>query len=208
MGLMLQGKVRIIGGEWRSRQLRFLASPYIKPTPDRVRETLFNWLSPIIEGTYCLDLFAGSGALGFEALSRGATWVGFIESSYKTFHTLCQQIRTFKVSERSHVYHQSYHQTTQLQLIDKIPPGKLIDLIFLDPPFRKGLLEVSLQWLITQSFLSPEAYVYIECEHHSPLPEAFQSTFHLYKQKKAGQVYYSLWRRKQDAVPPDVSPAA
>jgi 16S rRNA (guanine966-N2)-methyltransferase len=198
---MLQGGVRIIGGQWRSRRLRFPAHLNIRPTPDRIRETLFNWLSPTIAGSYCLDLFAGSGALGCEALSRGAAWVGFVESSYEAAYTLRQQIYQFKATDRAFVYHQSYHRTNKRQLISNMTHEKLIDCVFLDPPFREGMLEVSLEWLSTQSFLSPDVYLYMEYERHLALSDKYTTAWQPVKQQSAGQITYGLWIKSKGDCP-------
>lgn len=183
---MKQGEVRIIGGTWRSRKLKFPAIPGLRPTPDRVRETLFNWLTPVIQGANCLDLFSGSGAIGFEALSRGASHVLFIDQASTITHYLHQQIALFK-TEQADVY------------LANIPfdrlPNKLIskpfDIIFLDPPFNKNLIKPTCDWLIKQNLLATNAYIYIEAESNLeplPIPQNWETV----KSKKSGQIGYHL----------------
>ena len=197
---MPKSAIRIIGGEWRSRNVHFPSHLDIKPTPNRVRETLFNWLAPQIEGCYCLDLFAGSGALGFEALSRGAGWVCFIEQDYKIAQALNQQVELFHANDRAKVYQQSYHHTHQAQLVTNIKEKNSIDLVFLDPPFRKGLLETSLYWLSQQAFLSNNACCYVEYEHSFHFSEEILAMWRPLKEKRAGQLKYGLWVRNSGYV--------
>src|SRR3989338_6201010 len=125
-------RLRIIAGTWRGRKLTFPDTPELRPSPDRVRETLFNWLAPVIEGARCLDLFAGSGALGFEALSRGAHCVTFVDTSSEVIshlHTTLQQLST----------------TAEILKLNATKPftckNKPFDIVFLDPPFHQNLLE-------------------------------------------------------------------
>ncbi|MEJ2116282.1 MAG: 16S rRNA (guanine(966)-N(2))-methyltransferase RsmD, partial [Gammaproteobacteria bacterium] len=123
--------LRIIGGAWRSRRIQFIDSPKIRPTPDRVRETLFNWLAPSINGTRCLDLFAGSGALGFEAMSRGADQVVLVEADPRTAAMLAKQKALFN-EEGIEVRNQN-----ALPYLQEL--SQQFDLIFLDPPFDANL---------------------------------------------------------------------
>lgn len=128
-------QLRIIGGEWRGRKLRFPDAPNLRPTPDRVRETIFNWLAPMIQGAHCLDLFAGSGALGLEALSRGAALTTFVDSHKKVTQELKNHIETLNANARAKVFSmdgvkfltQDKFQTTEV---------KQYDLVFLDPPYH------------------------------------------------------------------------
>ncbi|MCL7743429.1 16S rRNA (guanine(966)-N(2))-methyltransferase RsmD [Guyparkeria hydrothermalis] len=153
-------QVRIIGGEWRSRRLRFPAARDLRPTPDRVRETLFNWLGQTVTGWRALDLFAGSGVLGFEALSRGAAWVGFVEQSPRVARAIAENL------EQLGADHSRYVVWTRdaLKWLDqpKLDDGS-IDLVFLDPPFRQpALLQNSLERVAAAPWLAEGARVFVE----------------------------------------------
>jgi len=156
MSIPPSAKVRIIGGRWRSRLLRFPVLPGLRPTPDRVRETLFNWLVPYLYRANCLDLFAGSGALGFEALSRGAAQVVMVEASRFAAQQIQENVGLLKAQG--------------LTLLQKTLPAKLslpfiqADLIFLDPPFQQGLLSPTLESLLTQELITAKTRVYLEAE--------------------------------------------
>ncbi|MBS0358303.1 MAG: 16S rRNA (guanine(966)-N(2))-methyltransferase RsmD [Proteobacteria bacterium] len=179
-----QGILRIIGGKWRSRRIRF-SETGVRPTPDRVRETLFNWLAPIIPGAHCLDLFAGSGVLSFEALSRGAASIVTIDQSAEAIRFIEQNKQLL--------------QAENMQLIKMQIPGNLsiekksFDIIFMDPPFHQGLIELCCAWLREKELLAPNAYIYIETEADlNPLP--IPSDWEIFREKKAGQVKYYLCR--------------
>ena len=147
--------LRIIGGRWRSRKLNFISAEGLRPTPDRVRETLFNWLQGNIAQAHCLDLFAGSGALGLEALSRGASSLIFVEKNRAAAKQLSQNLVLLKAKDRvENTDAQSYLQTAK----------KPFDIIFLDPPFRKNLLPNILDSIIKQQLLKPEGLIYLEHE--------------------------------------------
>lgn len=184
----MQGQVRIIGGEWRGRKLKVPAVTNLRPTPDRVRETLFNWLAPVIAGAHCLDAFAGSGVLGFEALSRGAAQVVMVDESMVAVKTLQEQAAIFKTQQAS-IY--CARIPAQLQ-----KPQKLFDIVFLDPPYQQDLLLPTCFYLEEQSFLADEAYIYLEAKAslgENELP----ANWNLLKSKKAGQVAYHLVLRKK-----------
>ncbi|MBI2802425.1 MAG: 16S rRNA (guanine(966)-N(2))-methyltransferase RsmD [Gammaproteobacteria bacterium] len=148
------GKVRIIGGQWRRRWLPVTAVDAVRPTPDRVRETLFNWLQPYLAGARCLDLFAGTGVLGFEAVSRGAAQAMLIENDAQTAATLRAQVAAFKTTsvEVLNMDARSYLSAT-------LP--RVYDIVFLDPPFDSPLLTATLS-LLEAGWLHPEALIYIE----------------------------------------------
>jgi 16S rRNA (guanine966-N2)-methyltransferase len=180
------GKLRIIAGEWRSRQLPVLDLPGLRPTTDRVRETLFNWLQNDIAGVRCLDLFAGSGALGFEAASRGAASVTLLELQAAAADQLAANIQLLQAQNIQLVRADALDWLAQYQ-------GEPFDLVFLDPPFASGLLEPAMRCLHQQQLLSSDACVYIECDAGQTLPE-LPPGWQLTKQKKAGQVSYYLIR--------------
>ena len=174
--------VRIIGGEWRRRVLRFPDSEGLRPTPDRVRETLFNWLGQDLDGWHCLDLFAGSGALGFEAASRGAARVVMIEHGPKVMAALQQNAELLKASgvlEIKRADALQYLSSTSLKF----------DLIFLDPPYHKGWIP-RLEPLLAK-VLKEDAAVYVEAEHEIEALGDWRTVRH----GKAGEVHFHLLRR-------------
>lgn len=180
-----RSRLRIIGGEWRSRVVTFADIPDIRPTPDRVRETLFNWLQAPIIGAKCLDLFAGSGALSFEALSRGAASVVTLELDPEAAAAIRSNAGQLK--------------TTQLQLIQKNAldwlrtnnSGQQFDVVFVDPPFAAGLYETCFNLLQENSWLARGALVYIEADQPLELL-ALPSYWRLVRNKRAGAVYFGL----------------
>jgi 16S rRNA (guanine966-N2)-methyltransferase len=176
-------ELRIVGGEWRGRRIRFAARPGIRPTPDRVRETLFNWLAPVVEGSRCLDLFAGSGALGLEALSRGAKATTFVESDRMSTERLRETISILQ-AERALVV-----QADALRWLDG--PPERFDIVFLDPPFESGLLAEAFRKLDSGGWLSASVRVYLEAPAKlgpPPLPAGWT----LHRSGKAGAVGYHL----------------
>lgn len=181
-------QLRIIAGEWRSRRFSFVEQPGLRPTPDRVRETLFNWLSGHIEGARCLDLFTGSGALTLEALSRGARHVLSCDLSREVATTLRGHLLTLQC-ERAEV-----RQQDALALLAGPPPAAF-DIVFIDPPFHQDLLIPACTTLEANGWLKPDALIYTESET-PPALLAFPSAWQLHREKKAGQVWYSLWQRR------------
>jgi len=181
----VSNKVRIIGGEWRSRILSFPDHLGLRPTPDRVRETLFNWLGQLLHGKTCLDLFAGSGALGFEAASRGAQQVTLIEQNSKVFAALSDNAAKLG-GER-----------LRLQRADGLSwlraDQGVYDVIFLDPPFQSALLAQMLPLLLAH--LTPTGCVYVESGAAITPPTGMQ----LVKSGHAGQVYFGLLTRLENA---------
>lgn len=185
-------QLRIIAGAWRGRKLAFVPVPGLRPTPDRVRETLFNWLSPVIRGARCLDLFAGSGALGLEAASRGASAVVLVDGDPEVTHTLQEQVQRLRAQQVSVV-----HAGSVRYLYGRAQP---FDIVFLDPPFHAGLLPDCLQQLEAGGWLSAEAWVYIEAEHGLQLP--LPAHWEMHRSKTAGQVDYHLARRRKEPREP------
>lgn len=174
------GKIRIIAGKWRGRKLDVIDSPGLRPTPDRIRETLFNWIQQEIVGARCLDLFAGTGMLAFEALSRGAAEVIMVESNPKLIESLKQHAETLG----------SENHTIQLaDAMSWLKQGiKGFDIIFLDPPFGQGYIEKCCATIIEETLLNASGMVYIESEKHLTLPEGWI----IKKQTKAGKVQSML----------------
>jgi len=173
-------RVRIIGGMFRSRVLRFSPRPGLRPTPDRVRETVFNWLGQDLSGRDCCDLFAGSGALGFEAVSRGARRVVMVEQDARVFAALGQNVRLLGCEAVVELW-----RGDALEFLREAP--RAFDIVFLDPPFDSGLLARVAPALPRLTRRGGMAYV--ESAGGIELPEPWQ----LYRQGKAGQVTYQLF---------------
>jgi 16S rRNA (guanine966-N2)-methyltransferase len=185
-----RGQVRIIGGQWRGRKIRFPDISGLRPSPDRIRETLFNWLTPYIKAATCLDLFAGSGVLAFESLSRGAKFCVLIDENPKIISSLFQNTKLLRAEEQVQILQGSLPDC----LSGKIFPT--FNVIFLDPPFRKGYIEFTSHWLEDNfdQFMAKECIIYLESERElDPLP--LPNTWQVIKNKKAGQVSYSLAKR-------------
>src|ERR1700722_14069785 len=181
-----RNSVRIIGGGWRGRRVSFPDLPGLRPTPDRVRETLFNWLQHAISGVRCLDLFAGSGALGLEALSRGAAELVFVEQAVAASRTLQEQLVRLGGERRSQVVEMGAARYLR-------NPVQPFDIVFLDPPFGRDALAEYVPLLDTGRWLSAGGLVYLENEKKSgppPLPTHWE----LLKSKSAGEVGYHLAR--------------
>jgi len=177
--------LRIIGGQYRGRKLSFPDAKGLRPTADRIRETLFNWLQNDINNSRCLDLFAGSGALGFEAASRGAGYVGMVESASVVSSQLRKNIALLGLDSVIDVF-----QAKALTWIEG-QTEKPFDIIFLDPPFAENYLNEIIQSLAFNKCLADRALIYIERDIKQLLPE-FPEGWNLIKDKKAGQVAYSL----------------
>lgn len=182
-----QGQLRIIGGRWRSRVLPVIEQPGLRPTPDRVRETLFNWLQAEIPGSRCLDLFTGSGALGLEAASRGANRVTLIEVEPAICRSLLSNIKTLAADNIELV-----QQDARLWLNKS---GRGYDVVFVDPPYASDFLFEICQMLEMNHWLSDRAFIYIELPSEQELPE-LPSNWQIIRGKKAGQVGYYLAQRE------------
>lgn len=178
-----RNQVRIIGGEWRSRLIAFAPRDDLRPTPDRVRETLFNWLGQDLTGKSCLDLFAGSGALGFEAASRGAQHVVMVERDAVAFKALAANVAKLGAG------------TVELKRADALEflraDRGVYDVVFLDPPFRVDCLAQVLPLLVAR--LAPDALVHVE----SPAPPALPAGWEIYRSGRAGAVIHQLIKRAQ-----------
>lgn len=180
-----QGQLRIIGGQWRGRKLPVSDWEGLRPTSDRVRETLFNWLTPAVNGACCVDLFAGSGALGFEALSRGAGGCLFVDRNAHGCRLLNQLIEQFGVTDRASVFS---GEALQAPL-----KSKNCDIVFIDPPFGSGLVNPTLDWLIRGGYLSDNALIYVETERGLVVDAP---SLHLLKEKTAGEVCFRLYEHQ------------
>lgn len=161
------GQVRIIGGQWRGRKLSVADLPGLRPSSDRVRETLFNWLQGVLPGAVCLDAFAGSGALGFEAASRGARQLVLLEKHPRCAEVLRAQIKLLRAEA-----HVSLQQTDALTWLEKTPQAPApFDLVFLDPPFAADLLPAACAALNRPGWLKPKAWIYIETPREAEPPQ-------------------------------------
>jgi 16S rRNA (guanine966-N2)-methyltransferase len=178
-----RGELRIIGGRYRGRRLPVPSETGLRPTSDRVRETLFNWLAPVIPGARCLDAFAGSGALGFEAVSRGAGEVVLIEQSGAAARQLEANARRLGAEE------------TRILRDDAIRwlegSGRAFDIVFLDPPFAEALWAPAIERLAHRGWLKPGSRIYLEAPARIGFPD-LPPGWDLVRDKTAGQVRYGL----------------
>jgi len=181
------GKIRIIGGTLRGSKLAVLPAHGLRPTPDRVRETLFNWLMPVIEGARCLDLFAGTGALGIEALSRGAGWVDFGERDRQLAQALQLDLARLRQTQCA------VRTVDALQMLGESPRAAY-DIVFVDPPFDAGLWQAAAAALEGNGWLREDAWIYLEMPV-TALPE-LPANWSLHRESAAGMVRYALYRRR------------
>jgi len=180
--------VRIIGGQWRSRKLHFSDIPGLRPTTDRVRETVFNWLQPVIIGARCLDVFAGSGALGLEALSRGAASCLFIDKHPQCVADIQNNLALLKADTGETMAGDSLQI---LQHLHESPEEKQFNVVFVDPPYSMHCAIDCCELLEKNRWLARNAYIYIESS--SPILEReLPARWKLYRDKKAGNVYYHM----------------
>ncbi|TBU96170.1 16S rRNA (guanine(966)-N(2))-methyltransferase RsmD [Phytopseudomonas dryadis] len=182
------GQLRIIAGQWRSRQFAFPMAPGLRPTPNRVRETLFNWLAPYVEGARVLDPFAGSGALFLEALSRGAGSALALDLNPAAVSSLRGHLATLRCDDG---------QVLQADALAYLQQSAAtpFDLVFLDPPFSQNLLLPACELLEQRGWLAADAWVYSESEQ-PPSSLGLPGNWRLHREQKAGQVHYALWQRR------------
>lgn len=205
------GRCRIIAGHWRGRIISFDDAEGLRPTTDRIRETVFNWLNPYIPGSHCLDCFAGSGVLGFEALSRGAADVVFIENNRQSWENLKRNLDMLQetdgsgAADRASLYHEdaisflrSISRASAADSDSKLAQDDRsrsdltsFDLVFLDPPFHKNLLSRSCSLLDNSGCLAEDAIIYVE--HAIDEDVEMPVNWDCVKQKVAGQVAYKLY---------------
>lgn len=180
----LPNKLRIIAGRWRGVPISFPPQTELRPTPDRVRETLFNWLQPVIVGARCLDLFAGSGALGFEALSRGAREVVCVDRDKNVVRHLLETSTKLRAEGFTAL------ASDAIDFLEGTPSA--FDIVFLDPPYASTVLSDALLQL-AQGWLTPQALIYVEAPADGGVPAA-PSGWSVHRSKRAGQVGYHLLR--------------
>lgn len=180
-------QLRIIGGEWRGRKLHFPNVENLRPTPDRVRETVFNWLASVVDGARCLDLFAGSGALGLEALSRGASSTTFVDSHIKVVQALQDHIELLSAQDKAEVI-----LSDSVKFLSN--RAKKYNLVFLDPPYKLKLMDKVIPLLEKNDWLADNAMLYLEMDKRQLLPELPENWKQL-KEKIAGEVSYFLFQR-------------
>jgi 16S rRNA (guanine966-N2)-methyltransferase len=177
------GRIRIIAGRWRGRYIDVLDEPDLRPTSSRIRETVFNWLAPVIDGARCLDLFAGTGALGFEAASRGAAEVIMVErDARKVRHLSAQAAKLGANCVR-------IEQADAAEWLQRAP--RHFEIVFLDPPFRRGWVAHCCAQLAAGGWLAADALVYIEIEAEADMPQ-LPPGWSVRRERRAGQVRYLL----------------
>lgn len=182
------GRVRIIGGRWRGRRIDFPAVPGLRPTPDRIRETVFNWLAPRVAGARVLDLFAGSGALGLEALSRGAAYVVAVDSDRRVGSALRAAAEKLEAGAFSVV-------TADVIAFLGRPPERPFDLVFLDPPHASPDYERYCSLVSTDGVLASGGMVYLELATPGTPDFSTPESWTLYRTARAGHLTYQLWQR-------------
>lgn len=182
-------QLRIIGGLWRGRKLSFPDVDGLRPTGDRIRETLFNWLAPDIQGAHCLDLFAGSGALGLEALSRGAQSSLMLEKHPAAAQQLKANLQLLQADNGRVEQMDSLHWLNSAQVSHRF------DIVFIDPPFALDLWDAVVTALETRNWLADEAVIYLEAPRDAQL--RLPANWQLHRDKQAGQVSYRLYYRQQ-----------
>jgi 16S rRNA (guanine966-N2)-methyltransferase len=179
------GQLRIIGGSWRGRKLSFTPADGLRPTSDRIRETLFNWLANTVQGARCADLFAGSGALGLEALSRGAVQCDFVDTSKLALASVAGHLAVLDASSRG-----TCQQSPAKEFLHQTDTP--YDIVFVDPPYHRQLVEPVCALLAQRQLLAPGALIYIESASNEPAP-VMPDDWQLHRSKTSGGVAYRLY---------------
>lgn len=185
----LPNRLRIIGGRWRGVPITFPPLASLRPSPDRVRETLFNWLQPVIVDARCLDLFAGSGVLGIEALSRGASYVEFVDSEPRAGRHLKETLQRLDANGSA------VHTAEALKFLAGSP--RAFNIVFLDPPYASNLLERVCEKMAAGGWLARGAFIYLENPADQPLPN-LPPAWSMHRAGRAGQVGYHLLRTPEN----------
>ncbi|MGI9287654.1 MAG: 16S rRNA (guanine(966)-N(2))-methyltransferase RsmD [Pseudomonadales bacterium] len=191
------GKLRIIGGEWRGRKLEFANLPGLRPTPDRIRETLFNWLAPRINGARCLDLYCGSGALGFECLSRGAAEVTMVDAASAVQQSISRNNVLLACDNAKFV------RADVLDWLNQTKFNTSYDIVFVDPPYELPLLEPTLAALRHSDAISQVSWIYTEAPRKFAVPAPPE--WDLHRDKQAGNNRYCLFSVQKHAITARVS---
>lgn len=181
-----KGNLRIIGGKWRGRKIFITNSSSIRPTTNRLRETLFNWLSPIIDGANCIDCFAGSGALGLEALSRHASSLIFLEKDHIISAQLIKNIKLLQAKKARVICIDSLSWLSMSEI--------LFDIVFIDPPFYQNIINKIVILLEKYHHLAPEAWIYIETENNKSIFN-IPPNWCLYREKITKRIICRLYQR-------------
>ncbi len=182
-----QSSIRIIGGKWRSRKVSFMTKDGLRPTPDRVRETLFNWLAPFMVDAVCLDLYAGSGVLGLEALSRGAAAVYALDSDRDCVQRIAQNQQVLQA--------ENYTLLNKSALDWLQAPQFSADIIFVDPPYKQNILYKTLDLLEQNNWVKSGGVIYFEQDQ--PLDaELLPAGWNIWRESKAGKVFFYLAQRQ------------
>ncbi len=190
---MINYNIKIIGGKWKNSKLKVINNKYLRPTTNKMRETLFNWLSPIINNSNCLDCFSGSGALGLESLSRGAKSVTFIEKNRKIYIQLRKNIYKFNPEE---VYVRNMNVIKWLQ---NSCACDIFNIVFIDPPFNTKFLNKTIEFLEKYNFLKNISYIYIETKIQN-FRINIPYNWKLYRQKITNKVMYNLYIRNLNKI--------
>ena len=183
MAKRMHNQLRIIGGDWKGQRLRFDGVPGLRPTSDRNRETLFNWLQPVLPGSHCLDLFAGSGALGLEAISRGAASALLVERDRRALASLRANIKRLGADDRVRL-----HGGDALRFLAE--PKRPYDIVFLDPPFSSDLVEPVCRALAAGDWVTDGGHIYVE--HARQQQPAFPAHWRILRERTAGDVRFLL----------------
>ena len=186
-----KNRVRIIGGQWRGRKIEFPSIKGLRPTTDPIRETLFNWLQPYLPQANCLDLYAGSGVLGFEAASRGAQSVLMVEKDIRAIKAL----RTNRELIQADNVQLMHRMSLDVLNYKRKEMDTSFDVVFLDPPFQQGELSECAKRLEESGCLSDDAVIYIECESNLDL-DFLPNSWVRHRRKTAGQVAYYLYHKE------------
>lgn len=182
----MKSSIRIIGGKWRSRKVSFITKESLRPSPDRVRETVFNWLAPYIVDSVCLDLYAGSGVLGLEALSRGAKSVTAVDQDRENIAEI--------EANADHLQAQDFTACNAECLQWLAQPRFTADIVFVDPPYQQNLLGKTFALLDSKGWLKPSSLIYFELD--KPLAaDLLPATWSIWRQSKAGKVIYFLAKK-------------
>ena len=187
-----KNQLRIIGGKWRGRKLQFPSLPGLRPTPDRVRETLFNWLMHDIIDAHCLDLYAGSGALGFEALSRGAKKVTFMDISKNVIETLKDNAAKLAATNVDFINGNF--------ILENTTKNTKFDIVFCDPPFKQNILIVACELLEARNLLNSRAFIYLEFEKNSVNISLLPKHWKIKKHKSTQTIEYLLCQKDSESV--------